>query len=172
MKSLFKPLLLSALLAGSVGLATAQSPSASGAVQIAQAKGAHGHMDPAKMQERIAKRQAELKSMLNLSAAQQPAWAQYVEAMKPPADMAQRMSREERQKRREEMQALTTPQRIDRMQAMQAQRHAEMTRRAEAVKAFYAALDPDQQKMFDNQAMRRGDGKRQHGERGAGRHHG
>ena len=53
-----------------------------------------------------------------------------------------------------EMQALTTPQRMEKMQAMKAERDAHMGKRMEATKAFYAALTPEQQTVFDAQPMR------------------
>ena len=118
--------------------------------------GHHQRMDPAKMQEMVAKRQAALKAQLKLSAAQEPAWNAYVASMQPPADMAQRMDPQARRKMHEEMMALSTPQRIDRMNAMKAERDAAMAKRHEATKTFYAALTPEQQKVFDAQAMGRG----------------
>ena len=160
MKSVFKPLLLSTLLA-TAGLA-AYAQGAGG--------GAHGgpgmherHMDPAKMQEMVAKRQAELKVKLQLTAIQDGAWASYVAAMQPPADLATRMGRENRQKMRDEMEKLTTPQRIDRMNALKAQRDAEMAKRGEATKTFYAVLSPEQQKVFDANSLRHGPGGRHGG---------
>ena len=112
MKSVLKPLLISTLLTTAAVVAYAQGAGA-------PAHGGPGvhqrHMDPAKMQEMVVKRQAELKAKLQLSAIQDGAWASYVAAMQPPADMATRMGRENRQKMRDEMEKLTTPQRIDRM---------------------------------------------------------
>jgi protein CpxP len=55
---------------------------------------------------------------------------------------------------------LTTPQRIDKMKEMRTQRMADMSaamdKRGEATKTFYAALTPDQQKVFDAQHARHG----------------
>jgi hypothetical protein len=50
---------------------------------------------------------------------------------------------------RGEFENLTTPERIDRMRAMRTTRNAEMDRRADATKTFYAALSPQQKKLFD-----------------------
>jgi protein CpxP len=47
----------------------------------------------------------------------------------------------------------TTPQALDKMAAWQAKREQRMAARAEGVKRFYAALSPEQQKVFD--ALRR-----------------
>ncbi len=160
MKSVLKPLLISTLLATAGLVAYAQGPGG-------PAHGGPGmhqrHIDPAKMQEMVAKRQAELKAKLQLTAMQDGAWASYVAAMQPPADMATRMGRENHQKMREEMEKLTTPQRIDRMNAMKAQRDAVMAKRGEATKTFYAALTPEQQKVFDANAMHQGRGGRHGG---------
>jgi Spy/CpxP family protein refolding chaperone len=107
-----------------------------------------GHMDPARMQAFIAKRQAALKEKLKLSAAQEGAWTAYTAAMQPPANMTR--------PNRAEFEKLSTPERIDKMRALRAQHSAEMDKRAEATKTFYAALTPEQQKVFDANAMRRG----------------
>jgi Spy/CpxP family protein refolding chaperone len=109
--------------------------------------------DPAKMAEFHAKRQADLKAKLKITASQESAWSRFTDATKPPAARPERPNREEFAK-------LTTPQRIDRMQQLKAQRDAEMAKRAEATKSLYAALTPEQQKAFDAETMR---GPRHHG---------
>ena len=154
MNSLFKPLLVSTLVASAGLAAYAQGTGAPTPV----APHMHRQMDPAKMQEMMAKRQAELKAKLNISAAQESAWSAYVAAMQPPADMGQRMSPESRKQMHDEWAALTTPQRIDKMNEMKARRDAEMAKRGDATKALYAALTPAQQKVFDTSAMRHGPG--------------
>ena len=123
----------------------------------------HGHMDPARMQEMMAKRQAALKAKLNLGATQEGAWAAYVAAMQPPAGMDARMSPENRKKMHDEWATLTTPQRIDKMNEMKARRDAEMAKRGDATKTFYAALSPEQQKLFDANTMRHGGPRGGHG---------
>ena len=52
-----------------------------------------------------------------------------------------------------EMAKLTTPQRMEKMQAMKTERDAQMTKRLEAVKASYATLNPEQQKVFAAETM-------------------
>ena len=155
MQLLTKPILLAALLS-SASLYVAAQPAA----PQHGPQGQHARMDPAKMQEMMAKRQADLKAKLKLAPAQESAWSQYLAAMQPPADMARRMDPEQRKKMHEEMEKLTTPERIERMNAMKAQRDTEMARRSEAVKTFYAALNPEQQKVYDANAMRGGHGGR------------
>jgi len=161
MKSFVKPLLITALLASSAFLAQAQMPMAGQGMMSAHAQGGHGHMDPARMQQRMAERQAELKARLGINAAQEAAWADYVASMQPPANH-KRMSGDERRKMHEEMQSLTTPQRLDRMAAMKAERDAQMHRREQATRNFYDSLSADQQKIFDASTMMggsRGKGK-------------
>lgn len=170
MKSVFKPLLVTALLATSALMVQAQTPVMNEGSH-GQRMGHHERMDPAKMHERMAARQAELKAKLNLNAAQDGAWSDYVAAMQPPADMKgngddKRMNRQDRKKMREEWKAMTTPERLDRTaamknerDAMRAQHEAHMTQRMQATRTFYAALTADQQKVFDANTMMGG----QHG---------
>lgn len=66
---------------------------------------------------------------------------------------------------RDEFASLAIPERLDRMQAMAEKRQARMAERASAVKTFYAQLSPEQQKVFDAEAM----SHRQHGK--PHRHH-
>ncbi|MDP9899690.1 Spy/CpxP family protein refolding chaperone [Variovorax ginsengisoli] len=106
-----------------------------------------------RMQERRAKHLADLKAKLNLTAAQEPAWTTFTSATQPPARPAPGA---DRAAARAEFEKMTTPQRIDRMQARQAERSAHFAQRAEATKAFYAVLTPAQQKTFDAESMRHG----------------
>ncbi len=100
--------------------------------------------DPAKMEAFMAKRQAALKEKLHITPAQEGAWTAFTTAMKPPAQPPVRPDQAEFAK-------LTTPERIDRMRARQAEHQAAMDKRLDAVKTFYAALTPEQQKVFDAQ---------------------
>ena len=101
--------------------------------------------DPAKMQEHMLKRQAALKAQLKITAAQEGAWTTFTSSMQPPAK-GPRPDKADFEK-------LTTPERIDKMRAMRAERDAEMDKRADATKAFYSVLSPEQQKVFDAHAM-------------------
>lgn len=167
MKNLSKQILAASLLAAFAAAAGAQTPPApaTGPDTAMMGHRHEGRMggDPAKWRERMEKRMAErhalLKQKLQLSAAQEGAWNTWTQTMKPPANM-QRPNREEFAK-------LTTPERIDRMRQVRAQRQAEMDKRADATKAFYAQLTPQQQKVFDSEGAQFGRG----GHRG-GRHHG
>jgi len=145
-----------ALLAGLGLAATAQTPSAPTAPGTAPAASdARGHHDPARMQERMAQRLADLKQKLQITPAQEGAWSAYTSALQP-TQMQQRPNRDE-------IAQLTTPERIDRMRQLRAQRMAEMDRRADATKAFYAALTPEQQKVFDAETLRGGHHREHHG---------
>ena len=121
-----------------------------------------GKHDPAKMQAMMARHQADLKVKLKLTPAQEGAWTAYTTAMQPPTGRGMRPS----DAQRAEMEKLTTPERIDKMRAMRAERmtqmNAEMDRRGNAIKIFYAALTPEQQKVFDAEHNKRG----AHGEQG------
>jgi protein CpxP len=180
MTSMFKPLkpvntlVLAGIMAAASMAAVAQTAApAAPATATAPAKPGHhaGHgkhrHDPAKMQARIAKHQAELKAKLAITPAQEGAWSAYTAALQPQARTGGQ--RPDRAAMRAEFEKLTTPQRIDKMNALRTQRMAEMnaamTKRGDATKAFYAALNADQQKVFDSQRMGRG-GK------GHGGHHG
>lgn len=171
MKSVFKPLLIAGLLAGFGFSALAQSGPMGGGMggPGGEHRGMMGHhgmqgggkMDPAKMEERMAARQAVLKVRLKVTADQEGAWTAFTSAMKPSPDMLKR-----RADMHADMGKLTTPERIDRMKAMRGERDAQMDKHAAAVKTFYAVLTPEQKKVFDAQPMRGGH------ERGQGRGHG
>lgn len=104
-----------------------------------------------KMRERMAERHNkhlnELKGKLQLQASQDGAWTAFAQAMQAPAKPLQRPDRAALEK-------LTTPERIDQMMAFKAQRDEHMRQRAEATKAFYAALNADQKKTFDAETAR------------------
>jgi periplasmic protein CpxP/Spy len=163
MKSILKPLLLSLVLAGAGMTAIAQSPGM-GAMATAGAH-EHGRMDPAKMQQRMAAHMAGLKAKLKLTGAQEGAWAQYMAAMQPPADGGKHMGRDEHQKMRAQWKTMTTPQRIEQMNAMKAEHDAQMRKRTDATLAFYTALSAEQQQVFDANTMGMGGhgGDRGHG---------
>lgn len=165
MSQLRKHLMVAGLLAGFGFAAIAQSPPAAptpGAKPAMQGMHARGERhDPAKFKEHMAKRQAELKAKLKITPAQEGAWSTFTASMQPAANRPPRPNREE-------MAKLTTPERIDRMQAMKTERDARMSQRAGATKAFYAALSPEQQKVFDANTMR-GHGHGGHGGHGGHR---
>ncbi len=162
MKSVLKPLMLAGLMAGFGFSALAQPTSTGGMGGPGGPAGHHrmhdkGPMDPARMEEHMAKRQAVLKVRLKVTADQEGAWTTFTSAMKPSPDMLKR-----RADLRAEMDKLTTPERMDKMKALRGERDAQMDKHAAAVKTFYAVLTPEQKKVFDAQHMRGGH-ERRHG---------
>lgn len=107
------------------------------------------HMTPEQRQQFMAQRAEAFKQKLQLTPAQEPAWNQLLQTMQAGAD-----KRHARLDDRQGMEQLTTPERIDRMRALRAQRAADADRRGDAVKAFYATLTPAQQKTFDAEGAR------------------
>ena len=99
----------------------------------------------AKMEQRMAERLGELKQKLAITPAQEGAWTAWTSALKPTPH--QRPDRAE-------FERLTTPERIDRMRALRAQRNAELDKRMDATKGFYAVLTPEQKKTFDAESLR------------------
>lgn len=106
----------------------------------------------------------DLKTVLRLRPDQEPALAAFVEAHKPMIG---------ERKRSDEPKAQTTPQRLDQMAKRDTEMAAQRQRMRDALARFYAALSPEQQKVFD--ALQRLKGP--HGGRGGamgmhGRHGG
>jgi protein CpxP len=126
-------------------------------------------MDPAKRAEfvakraeHMAKRQAELKQKLGITSAQESAWTSFTNAMKP-GERKARMDRDAFAK-------LSTPDRIDQMKSLRNTRIAEMDRRADATKAFYAVLTPAQKTVFDTETAKKRGGHGGHGGQGGHGH--
>ena len=163
MKSIRNTLIAASLLAGLTGLTLAQTaPEAKTSGPRAE------RMDKmhAKMGERHAKHLADLKGKLRLEAGQESAWAAFEQSMQMPGKPMARPDRAA-------MDKLTTPERIDQMQAHKAQRDADMQRHADATKTFYAALNASQKKVFDAEtarAMQSMGGGMRHGEGHHGHH--
>lgn len=144
MKSIRNTLIAASLLASLTGLALAQTtPDASPKpVAFEAMEKMHAHRA-----EHHAKRLAELKSKLKLEAQQESAWNVFAQSMQTPAKPMVRPDHAA-------MEKLTTPERIDRMQALKVARDAEMQKRADATKTFYATLDAGQKKVFDDATAR------------------
>jgi hypothetical protein len=146
--------LIAAGLAASLGLAAIAQPQpqATAAPDVPQVEQRQD-----RMHKKVERKLGKLKEKLQISAAQEPAWTAWTGAIRPGPTM-------ERPKRAE-FAALHTPERIDRIRALRAQRNAEMDKRLDATKSFYAALTADQKKVFDAESLRFA--KRHHGKRGA-----
>ncbi len=114
-----------------------------------------GERDAQRHQHRMDK----LKQSLKLSQDQGQAWAAFEGAMQPGT-----MTRPDH----EAMSKMTTPERLEVMTQMKTQHSAQMQKRLDATRAFYAALTPEQQKTFDQetaQMMRGANHQGHHGER-------
>jgi hypothetical protein len=163
MNTLHRHLLAAGLLAGIGFGAWAQTPApeaAPGTPHMMQ--GEHRHMEGnraehfrARMQERMAKKLAVFKEQLRITPAQESAWAAWTASLQPGA----RPQRPDPA----EIARMTTPERIDRLRALRAQRNAEMDRKAEATKAFYAQLSPAQRTVFDAETLKFALGMHRHG---------
>ena len=97
--------------------------------------------------ERRAKRLQELKVFLQLQGNQEADWSTFSAALQTPMARPAPVNPAE-------MEKLTTPERIDKMMAMKAAREAQINSRMNAVKTFYARLNPQQQKVFDTHASK------------------
>ena len=172
MKYAHKRLMMAGLLAALGVTAGAQTPSPS-APPIQErgrmAHEAHDGTDPARIEQRMARMQQHMaqrlerfKQKLQLTPAQEGAWNSYLAALKPSSNLHRH--------NRAEFARLPTPERIDRMRAARAERIAEMDRRDEATKTFYAALSPQQKSVFDDATARRGE-RHRGGHRHRAMHH-
>jgi len=142
-----------ALAVGSWGLnAQAQAMGAPGAQHAMQAQACHHMVDGERMGAMHKAHLAAIKKQLSLTPEQDTAWAQWVESIKP----VEGMGRSDMKKA--DWAGLTTPQRLDKMQAIHeefSQRMAQaLARHSEATKTFYAALTDAQQKTFDQVTLR------------------
>ena len=140
MKSIRRHLITTGLLAGFAVVSMAQS-----AAPVDAPRAAHMQKMHAQHAGQHAQHLAELKSKLNLSTSQESAWQIFEQSMQRPDHKGS--------PDRAAFEKMTTPERIDQMQALKAQRDARMQQHAEATKTFYAQLNPEQKKIFDAQNM-------------------
>ena len=142
--------------------------------------GQHKHWDPAAMKAHMEARRAEhvkfLHDALTIRPDQEAAFQAFVGSMGHHGDHKGGQERgmhhgmgaggDQAQGAADARESLTTPQRLDRMQKRMADRQARFQQHADTVKAFYAALSPEQQHTFD--AL-----MKMHGQQaGMGHHHG
>jgi len=164
MKSIRTTLIAASLLASLSGLTLAQTaPEAKHHAHRAE----HTGKMHANMAERHTKHLSDLKGKLKLEANQASAWTAFEQAMQAPA---QPMAHSDQAA----MEKMTTPERIDHMQAHKGQRDAQMQKHANATKTFYAALNDAQKKVFDAETARmmKSRGHGMHGGQEHGGHHG
>jgi len=120
------------------------------------------------MQEHAEQRAKALRDILNIRPDQEAAFQAFLASMKPAGD---RMGMRERHDG-DDAAALTTPQRLDRMAARMAERQAAFQRKAMAIRTFYGALSPEQQRAFDAMHGMMGHGHHGGGWGGGPDHHG
>jgi hypothetical protein len=156
MKPVFKTLVVAGLLAtaGFAAFSQNSGPMGGGMMGEGHSMGSMGKMDSSKMEAMMAKRTADLRAKLKITASQETAWAAFTTSMKPSA------SRMNHRPDQAEMVKLTTPERIEKMKTLRAQRTTEMNaamdKRDEAVKTFYAQLSDEQKKVFDTESLSMG----------------
>ena len=169
----FRSTVLVALLAatGAIGIAQTAEPAN-------RATRADHH---ARMAEHHQQRLDQLKSRLQLTPEQEPAWRAYLARTGPGSYAARSADRADKAERprRPDLASLSTPERIEQMKVWQVKRDAARQQRMDATLSFYRALDPKQQQVFDQVTasgfMRAGmkagghHGKHRHGHGG---HHG
>ena len=176
MRTYFKPLhtlILAGALSTLAGYSMAQPAPHGGPSMASTHSQDMGHRDPARMQEDMTKRLADIKAKLKITPAQEAAWATFTDTLKP-------KPRQPMTANRAELRKLPTPERLDKMRALHTERMAEMTARmdqhAQATKTFYAVLGADQKKVFDEQFDRalqsHGSHRMGHMDGQSGRHHG
>jgi Spy/CpxP family protein refolding chaperone len=145
------------LIAGSGILAASSFAMPAGdATGKAGCEAGHGQKMQGKSDEQRARHLSELKEKLKLSAKQESAWNAFASASKPAPQ------RGSKQAMRGEFEKMSTPERLDKMQAMSEMRHARMAERSKAVKVFYAELSPEQRVVFDAGMKPRHRGHGQH----------
>ena len=134
-----------------IGLAAGAVLFSSAAVVAAQdhapppPPGAAGEKWHEHMREHMQAHIKALHDMLQIRPDQEAAFQTFIASMKPPEGAEHKdMGRDH-----EETAHLTTPQRLDRMAAQMAEHQQAFERHATAVKTFYAALSPEQQRAFD-----------------------
>ncbi|MBI5278913.1 MAG: Spy/CpxP family protein refolding chaperone [Burkholderiales bacterium] len=99
------------------------------------------------MADRMAGRMAQLKQQLAITPQQEGAWNNWLNAVRP-----QQRNRMERPNM-VQFARMTTPERIDRIKQLRAQRAQQMDQRLDATRGFYSTLNAQQQRVFDEQSM-------------------
>jgi hypothetical protein len=104
------------------------------------------------MMKQGGKRLSKMKSRLHLTKEQMPAWEEFSKIMNTSPEWFDGKNRDDAWTK------LTTPERLEKMNAMRdkniAAMQAHMKQHSEAVLKFYNQLTTDQQKIFDAQATR------------------
>ena len=98
------------------------------------------------MEEHFAHKMDRLKTLLQLTSNQEPAWSKWSDAIKPQVPFLKMPDHATFEK-------MTTPERLDALHGIRAQRNAEMDRHEQATKEFYAGLNQAQRKVFDLESL-------------------
>jgi hypothetical protein len=98
-----------------------------------------------RMHKRQQHRMEKLKQSLKLGADQAASWTAFESAMQMPA-----MAHPDHKA----MANMATPERLDAMNKMKTERDAQMQKRQDATRTFYASLNPEQKKIFDSETAR------------------
>lgn len=159
MKTILKSTLIAAVLA-TAGVAAFSHPPGGGGPGYMMGGGGPmggvgpgfmGNFDPAQMQARMDWHFDALKTRLKLTPAQEGAWAAFKTAMQPSGAMLAHHAQ------RDELTKLPTLERLEKMKTLRTQHFTDMSaamdQRLDATKTLYAALTPEQQKIFDTSAM-------------------
>jgi Spy/CpxP family protein refolding chaperone len=139
MKLIRNTLIAASLLAGLSTLSFAQMGPTAGGEHMAKM---HEHMS-----QRHAQHLTDLKTQLKLQNEQEAAWATFTQAVQIPAQAPARPDRAAFDK-------MSTPERLDEMQAHRAKMDVQMQKHAEATKLFYGVLNTEQKKVFDSESLR------------------
>ena len=142
MKSLRSSLITASILLGLSGLALAQTAPSPESSRPQRMEKMREHMS-----QRHTQQLAELKSKLKLQATQESAWTTFEQALQMPKEPMAHPDRAAFEK-------LTTPERLDQMEARRTEMDAQMQKHAAATKNFYTTLTPEQKKVFDTETFR------------------
>lgn len=144
MKALSKAFVIGATI---IGLGATALPAV--AEEAPQHQYAATKFDPVKMQERMDEHAQRLHDALKITPAQEGAWQAYLSARKsnmPQHDQIDRAA----------MKEMPAPQRMEKHIEMAKARITRMESNLAATKTFYAALTPEQQKLFDEKTEHAG----------------
>ncbi len=124
----------------------------------------------AKRQARETQRAQDLRTILRLRPDQETALTAYLQSQKRPdgPPMGGRRGPPGAPANGAASAPMTTPQRLDEMARREADRTAMQQKHAEALRAFYAALSPEQRQVFDALQRMRGGGRGGWGHHGMG----
>jgi hypothetical protein len=155
MKSFSRVLAIAGLAAPAAAFALAAYAQPSGGPPPGQypppqgGQGGMGYGEPPSPQQMA----QSLRRRLSLRPDQEVALQDFVRNVAPPPGFEEKMMQQ-----RQEMQSMTTPQRMDAMVSNMDEMRQMMLSRAQATKAFYATLTPDQKRTFDSMGAQQGGG--------------